>query len=94
MCGLDLLNGVTDELGEFQTLLISDGGAQILNFDQTFAYEDDLRDVRNTCNPGIADQLLIESQEPLRLFRVAARRRLPFEKAAAVIQLSAAFKTT
>ena len=63
-----MLNGVTDELGEFQTLLVGDGGAQILNFDQTFAYEDDLRDVRNTRNPGVTDQLGIEGQQSIRLF--------------------------
>jgi hypothetical protein len=62
-------------------LFVGDDGAQILNFEQALGDEDDLCYLRNASNPRVADQLGIERQQSLRLFRVSVRRCLPLEQA-------------
>ena len=41
------------------TLFVGDGSVKILNLDHALANENHLGDVRNTCHPGVADQLRI-----------------------------------
>src|SRR4051812_48859594 len=86
--GFDLPDGVFNQADEVLPLLVRDGCTQVLNFDDSFADKNDLRNVRDSGNPRVADQLRIERQETLRFFRVAAGRRLPFEQARLTVQLA------
>jgi len=52
---LDLADGVLDQLPKFLSLLLADGGVKVLDFDQTFANEHDLGDVRDAGKPGVAN---------------------------------------
>ena len=58
--GFNLLDCVFDQMTEFFPLLISYCRWQILNFRHSFADKDDLRDIGDARNPGIADQLWVE----------------------------------
>ena len=58
---LDLPNGLVDKLSEFVSLLIRDGGVQILNLDQALAHEHHLGDFGDSGDPRVANQLRIES---------------------------------
>jgi hypothetical protein len=59
---LDSLNGIPDKGAEFLTLFIRNGGAQVLNFDQTFPHKDHLGHVRDARQPGVAQELRAKSQ--------------------------------
>jgi len=85
--GLDPPDGVFDELAEFLALLVGDRGVQVLNLDQSLADEDHLGDFGNARNPGVADQLRIQSQQSIGLLWVAAGGGLPLDQAACPIQL-------
>jgi hypothetical protein len=56
---LDSLDRVPHQATEFLALLVGDGGSQVLNLHQPFPNEYDLGDVRNSSDPGVADQLRI-----------------------------------
>src|SRR2546425_8038660 len=86
--GLDPPDGVFNQLAEFLALLLSDRGTQVLDFDQPLADENHQRDVGDAGDPGVANQLRIQGQEPIRLLRVAAGSGLPLQQAAGAIQLS------
>ena len=67
-------------------LFVGDRGAQVLNLDQALTDEDDLGNIGNTRDPRVADQLRIQRQQTLRLFRVSARTGLPLQQAARAIE--------
>ena len=58
---LDLLDGGFDQLSELAPLLVVDGCAQVLDFDQPLAYENYLGDVGDSGDPRIANQLRVQS---------------------------------
>src|SRR5438132_11796601 len=58
---LDLPDDRFDQLPEFAALLICDSGVQVLNFDQAFAHEHHLGDVGDSGDPGITNQLRVQS---------------------------------
>ena len=60
--GFYSLDRVLDQTAKFLALFVGDGGGQVLNFDQPLADEDDLGNVGDTSDLGVADQLRIESQ--------------------------------
>src|SRR6266853_1408163 len=70
---LNLSNRFLDQRSELLALLLRDRGAQVLNFDQALAHEHHFGYLSNARNPGIANQLRIERQQPLGFFRVTAR---------------------
>ena len=51
-------------------LVFGDSCAQVLDLDQALADKDHLGHFGQTRDPGIADQLRIECQQPVRLFRI------------------------
>jgi hypothetical protein len=59
---LDPLDRVRNQAAKLPSLFVRDGGLQILDFDQSLAHEDDLGDARYAGDPGVRDQLRIESQ--------------------------------
>src|ERR1035438_10343012 len=59
------------------SLFLGDGGAQVLNLDQTLADKYHLGNLRNTRYPRIADKLRIQGQQSLRFLWVSARTGLP-----------------
>ena len=69
-------------------LVIGDGGSQVLHLDQSLADQHDLGDFGNASHPRIANQLRIQRQQTLRLFRVSARRGLPLQQAALSIEFA------
>src|SRR6478609_5603484 len=78
---LDPGNRALDECPELLALFIADGSCQVLNFDQALAYEYDLNNFRDAGDPGIANQLGIERQQPFGLIRITGSRSLPFKQA-------------
>ena len=54
---LDLPDGGFDQLSELAPLLVVDGCAQVLNFDQALAHKNHLGDFRNPADPRVANEL-------------------------------------
>src|ERR1700722_13804947 len=75
-------------MAELFPLLVADNSSEILNLDQPLADKYHLGYVGDTCEPGIADQLRVESQQPCRLLQVAAGGGLPFQQAASAVQFT------
>ena len=88
LCGLNSPDRVVNQPSEFLPLLFRDRGVQVLNLDQALANEYDLGDFGDARHPGIADQLGIQREQPVRLFRIPARRRLPLQKAALSVKFA------
>src|SRR5579864_601347 len=85
---LDSVNRVVHNVAELLPLVISDGGLEILDFDQALAYEHHLGDIVDAGEPGVADQLRVECQESFWLFRVAGGGGFPFEQASTAVESS------
>jgi hypothetical protein len=79
LCRLDLADALVNQFAELPPLFVADGGMQVLDLDQSFAHEYDLRDFGNSGDPGVADQLRVERQQAIGFFRVAGRGGLPFQ---------------
>jgi hypothetical protein len=88
MAGFNLLDGCFYQLAKFPTLFFIDGCLQILNFRNALANEHHERDIRDSGHPGVADELRIERQETIGLFRVARCGRFPIEDASRPVQLA------
>ena len=88
MAGFNLLDGCFHQLAKFPTLFFIDGCLQILNFGRAFSNKHHQRDIRDSGHPGIADQLWIERQEAIGLFRIARSCRFPIEDAIRPVQLA------
>src|SRR5205823_7112166 len=88
LSGLDPLDRIFHQLAELATLLVSDLRTQVLHFDQALADKDDLCDFGDAGNPRVANQLRIESEQPLGFFRIAAGRGLPLQQGTRPVQLS------
>src|SRR5579864_2511345 len=73
-------------MAELLTLFFGDGGSQVLNVHQALPDKYHLGNLRNPGYPRVADKLGIQSQQSLRLFRVSARRRFPFQQATPAIE--------
>src|SRR5215467_12739424 len=76
---LDLIDRSLYQLAKLPALVFIDGCLQILNFGCVLSDKDDERNLRNASHPGITNQLWVESQETLRLFRVSGCRRFPVD---------------
>ena len=88
MAGFNLLDGCFHQLAKFPTLFFVDDCFQILNFGRAFPNEHHQRDIRDSSYPGVADQLWIERQETIGLFRIARSCRFPIEDAFRPVQLA------
>jgi hypothetical protein len=69
--GLDPSDCVIDKSGEFLPLLLGDRGAEVLNFDQALAHENNLGDFVDARHPRIADELRIQCGNAGRLFWIS-----------------------
>jgi len=65
--GLDSPNRIFSQLTKLVTLFISDCGPQVLNLNQPLAHED-LGHFGDACYPGVANELRIKSEQPIRFF--------------------------
>src|ERR1039458_3951064 len=74
LCRLDSLDRVPYQTTELLALLVGNGCSQVLNLHQPFANEYDLSELGNPSHPGVADELWIQREQPLRLLRVSAFR--------------------
>ena len=79
MSGFDLSDRVLDQLPEFVPLFVRDCGFKILDLDQTLSNEDDLGNFGDARQPGVADELRIEGEQSVGLFRIPTRSGLPFQ---------------
>src|SRR5690348_13172674 len=70
--GLNVPNCIVDQGAELATLIITDRGAKVLDFDHSFAHEHDLGHFRNSSDPGVAEQLRIKTEETLGFLGIAA----------------------
>src|ERR1700693_1024182 len=75
-------------MAELFPLLVVDDRPEVLNLDQPLADKHHLRYIGDTRDPGIADQLRIESQQPCWFLRISAGSGLPFQQAANTVELS------
>src|SRR5437588_2078270 len=71
---------------EFLALFDADNSSEVLNLNQPLSNKDHLRHLGNPGNPGIANQLRIERQQPLWFLRIAAGSGFPFEQATLPIE--------
>ncbi len=88
MAGFNLLDGCFYQFAKFPTLFFIDGCLQILNFGRVLSNKHHQGDIRDPSHPGIADQLWIERQETIGLFRIARSCRFPIEDAIRPVQLA------
>jgi hypothetical protein len=79
LCRLDSPDRVLYQATEFLALLVGDGGLQVLNLYQMLADEDDLGDFGDARHPGVANQLGIQREQSVRLFRITAGRGFPLQ---------------
>src|SRR5580704_5915669 len=77
----DPSDSVIDQLSKFSSLFVGDGSAEVLNLDQALANEDNLGDLGDARDPGVADELGIEHEQPSRFFGVSAGSSFPLEQA-------------
>src|SRR5271156_5648212 len=77
----NLICSCLNQLAKLPTLLLIYGCLQILNLGCVLSSEDGQGVIRNPSHPGITNQLRIERQQTLRLFRIAAGRRFPVDDA-------------
>ena len=82
----DLANRGPNQLAEFPPLLVADRGLQVLNLRNSLPNKGHYRGIGNPADPGIADQLRIESQQSIGLLGITCRGGLPFEQAALAIE--------
>src|SRR5882672_3933311 len=79
--GLDLSNRVFDESCELLPLFVGNCRAEVLNFDQPLANEDDLGYFVDPAHPGVANELGIKCGNTDWLFRITGRGGLPLNNA-------------
>ena len=82
------MHGVVDQSYELLPLLVRDGGAEVLNFDETLADENNLGDFIDARHPRIADKLRIQCGNASRLFWISGRGGLPFQKAWCAVEFA------
>src|ERR1700722_12707392 len=75
-------------MAELFALFVADDSPEVLNLYQPFADKHHLGYVGDTRDPGIANQLRIEGQQPRWFLRVAAGSGLPFQQTASAVQFS------
>ena len=61
LCRLDLPDRRVDQFAELAPLFVRDCGSEVLDLNQSLADEVHLRYIRDSGDPGIAEQLGIES---------------------------------
>jgi hypothetical protein len=83
--GFNPLDRVLNQSAEFFALFLADDGPEVLDLDQPLADKHHLSHVGNASDPGIADQLRIQGQQPIWLLRIAAGGSLPLEQTAGAI---------
>jgi hypothetical protein len=75
-------------MAELFALFVADDRSEVLNLDQPLADKHYLGYVGDTGNPGVADQLRIESQQSCGFFRVPAGGGLPLQQATSAVQIA------
>jgi hypothetical protein len=86
ICGFDSTGRALHQAAKLQALFLRYGSAQVLNLNQALANEYDLRNLRNAGHPRITNQLRIQRQQSVRLFRVSVRAGFPLEQTAGAIK--------
>src|SRR6516162_6536738 len=85
---LDLIDRSLNQLAKLPALLFVDRGLQVLNLRCVLSYKYDQGNLRNASHPGITNELWIESQKTLRLFRISGCGRFPVDDAFCPVHLA------
>src|SRR6516164_4747101 len=85
---LDLIDRSLYQLAKLPALIFGDGGFQVLNFRCAFSYKYNQGNLRNASHPGITNELWVECQKTLRLFRISGCGRFPVDNAFRSIHLA------
>src|SRR5277367_5910476 len=85
---LDLRDGCRHQLAEFPTLLLRDRGPQVLDLGRVLAHKHDHCYIRDSTDPGIADELGIERKQPFGIVWIPTRCGLPVNHAAYAIDFT------
>ena len=88
LSSFDLTGRCFDQLAKLPPLLFGDRSRQILNLRDPFPDEGHDGHLGDAADPGVADQLQIQSGQALRLLRVTSRGGLPFQQTLRAIQIS------
>src|SRR6202521_5678756 len=81
LSSFDLTSGRFDQLAKLLTLLLRDRSQQVLNLRDAFPHKRHNGDVRDACDPGVADQLKVQRGQPLGLVRITRACGFPFQQA-------------
>jgi hypothetical protein len=85
---LDLSDRRLNELAKFPALIFVNRRFQVLHFRCVFPNKDDERNLGNVSHPGITNELWIERQETIGLFRISGCGRFPIDDAFRSIHLA------
>src|SRR6516165_4477039 len=85
---LDLIDRSLNQLAKLPALLFVDRGLQVLNLRCVLSYKYDQGNFRNASHLGITNELRIESQKTLRLFRISGCGRFPVDDAFCPVHLA------
>src|SRR5215469_13595009 len=85
---LDLIDRSLDQLAKLPALVLVDRGLQILNLRCVLSNKYDQGNLRNAGHPGITNELRIECQKTLRMFRISGGGRFPVDDAFCSIHLA------
>src|SRR6516162_3603239 len=85
---LYLIDRSFNQLAKLPALLFVDRGLQILNLRCVLSNKYDQGNLRNAGHPGITNELRVESQKTLRLFRISGGGRFPVDDAFCSIHLA------
>src|SRR5207245_4286606 len=72
---------------ELPALLFSDRGAEVLDLGHALAHENHHGHLGDATDPGVTDELRVESQQSFGFLWVAAARGLPLKQAAGAIEM-------
>ena len=88
MTHLDLLDGYFYQPAEFPTLLLRDRGPQVLDLGRVLAHKHDHCYIRDSTDPGIADELGVERKQACGIFRIPTRCGFPVNHAAYAVDFT------
>src|ERR1700674_4512675 len=88
LSSFDLTSGRFDQLAKLLTLLLRDRSQQVLNLRDAFPHKRHNGDVRDACDPGVADELEVKRGQSLGLLGITGTRGFPFEQTPRAVQVA------
>jgi hypothetical protein len=88
LCRFCLTGGRFDQLAEFLTLLFRDRSQEVLNLRDALPHKRHNGNIRDSRNPGVADQLEIQRGQSLGLVGITSTRGFPFKQTLRAVQVA------